>query len=150
MSLDQLAARMTARGVRPTPQRLAVLAELAREPNDATAQVLWQRMRSGSSPSIGLATVYRTLALLRNRSVVDALPHGDELCYRLCGPGHQHHLVCRVCHRIVEIDDCDVGRWADRVARSHGFAAAEHEIEISGVCGTCSRDGVDDAASAIR
>ena len=129
---------MTRRGVRPTSQRVAVLAELALEPNDATAQILWQRMRAGSNASIGLATVYRTLALLRDRGVVDALPHGDELCYRLCTPGHHHHLVCRICHRIVEVDECDIDDWAKKVAERHGFAAAEHEVEISGICSECT------------
>jgi Fur family ferric uptake transcriptional regulator len=125
------------KGVRPTAKRVAVLEELANEPDDATAQSLWQRMR-GRDEAIGLATVYRTLALLHEHGVIDALSHHEgERCYRLCGDEHHHHLVCERCHRVVEIVDCDLATWADAVARRHGVAAAGHHVEISGVCGDC-------------
>jgi Fur family ferric uptake transcriptional regulator len=94
-------------------------------------------MRGGDG-TIGLATVYRTLALLHENGVIDALSHHDgERCYRLCGDAHHHHLVCERCHRVVEVDECDLGRWVDDVARRHGFVASEHRVEISGVCGSC-------------
>jgi Fe2+ or Zn2+ uptake regulation protein len=51
------------RGVRVTRSRLEVLDELARERDDVTAQALWHRLRERNSQT-GLATVYRTLALL--------------------------------------------------------------------------------------
>jgi len=72
-------------GVRATPRRLEVLEELAREHDDVTAQELWSRLRERNSRT-GLATVYRTLALLSNTGVVDVLSHhAGEQCYRLCG-----------------------------------------------------------------
>ena len=52
-------------GIRATPNRLLVLQELAREPDDVTAQELWGRLREGNHTT-GLATVYRTLALLND------------------------------------------------------------------------------------
>jgi Fur family ferric uptake transcriptional regulator len=125
-------------GLRVTAPRLEILAELAREPSDVTAQVLWTRLRKRRRSAVGLATVYRTLALLHERGAVDALSHrGGELCYRLCGPEHHHHLVCTTCHRVVEIEDCDLGGWVDTVAAAHGFRATAHSIELSGVCGDC-------------
>jgi Fur family transcriptional regulator, ferric uptake regulator len=125
------------KGVRPTRRRVDVLAELAAERDDATAQALWQRMRTRDA-AIGLATVYRTLALLHEHGVIDALSHHEgERCYRLCGDSHHHHLVCEQCHRVVEVGDCDLDAWADAVARRHGFAATAHQVEISGVCAAC-------------
>ena len=127
-------------GLRVTSRRLEILAELAREPDDVTAQVLWARLRERGSSSVGLATVYRTLALLHEHGAVDALSHhSGELCYRLCGRQHHHHLVCTSCHRVVEIDDCDLGEWVSKVAAAHGFRATGHDVELSGVCEACSR-----------
>jgi Fur family ferric uptake transcriptional regulator len=138
VSSTELERLLNRKGVRPTRQRTAVLAELAAEPDDATAQALWQRMRERADQTIGLATVYRTLALLHEHGVIDALSHSDgERCYRLCGEAHHHHLVCERCHRVVEIADCDLAPWADNVARRHGFAATTHQVEISGLCGAC-------------
>ena len=134
MATAELESRLRASGVRPTSQRLAVLGELAAEPNDATAQDLWQRLRG----QVGLATVYRTLALLHEHGVIDALSHHDgERCYRLCTGAHHHHLVCETCHRVVEIDECDLDPWVSRVAKRHGFVADGHDLEIRGRCRDC-------------
>jgi Fur family ferric uptake transcriptional regulator len=136
VSTVDLEELLRTKGVRPTRQRLAVLDELAGERDDATAQALWQRLREGGDQTIGLATVYRTLSLLHEHGVVDALSHHEgERCYRLCAAsGHHHHLLCERCHRVVEIDDCDLGGWVDAIADKHGFVANEHRVVISGRC----------------
>ncbi len=124
-------------GLRATRQRLAVLRALAAEPNDATAQEIHARLAERGE-AIGLATVYRTLALLNSYGVVDALAHHPgELCYRLCGEGHHHHLVCGECHRVVELDDCDLGDWLDGLAAKHEFAISAHTLEVTGICADC-------------
>src|SRR5207245_10991256 len=85
VSNAELKQRLADRGVHPTRQRLAVLGELAKEPNDATATALWRRMRARKSQTIGLATVYRTLALLNERGVVASLSHrANERGARRC------------------------------------------------------------------
>lgn len=124
-------------GVRATSRRVEVLEELARERDDATAQQLWSRLRERQSPT-GLATVYRTLALLSERGVVDVLSHhGGEQCYRLCGDAHHHHLLCERCHRVVEVQECGLDEWAAAAAKRHGFVATEHRVEIRGLCADC-------------
>lgn len=124
-------------GIRVTRQRVDVLEELAREENDATAQQLFERLRARGVP-IGLATVYRTLALLSERRVIDVLAHhSGELCYRLCGDHHHHHLMCSNCHRIVELQHCTLDEWVTSSAASHGFTATSHQVEIVGICGDC-------------
>jgi len=95
-----------------------------------------------SSPrgdAVGLATVYRTLALLSRHGVVDALMHhAGEVCYRLCGEGHHHHLVCGACHRVVELGDCDLDGWLSGLAAEHGFTVSAHTVEVTWTCADCS------------
>jgi Fur family ferric uptake transcriptional regulator len=123
--------------IRATRQRLLVLAELAREPNDATAHELFARLRAHGE-RIGLATIYRTLALLSERGVIDALAHhGGELCYRLCGESHHHHLTCSECHRVVELADCSLEPWVAQISASHGFEPTDHVVEVTGICAGC-------------
>ena len=124
-------------GVRATPQRVRILAELARERDDLTAQELHARLRRRGE-RLGLATVYRTLALLAGEGAIDTLAHHPgELCYRWCGDDHHHHLVCSRCHRVVELGGCDLGSWLDRVAAAHGFVATAHRLEVAGLCAPC-------------
>ena len=108
-------------GVRPTRQRLVVLSELMSEQNDVTAQELYERLRARGE-RLGLATVYRTLGLLAEEGVIDVLSHRPgELCYRWCGDGHHHHLVCSNCHHVVELDECELEPWLERVSQAHDF-----------------------------
>jgi Fur family transcriptional regulator, ferric uptake regulator len=130
------AERLSAAGLKPSRNRITVLEELARESNDATAQELHQRLIAGGRP-IGLATVYRALGAMSEAGVVDALPHGSETCYRLCGKGHHHHLVCDNCHRVVELPGCPATAWIDRAADEVGFVATDHRLEVRGLCASC-------------
>jgi Fur family ferric uptake transcriptional regulator len=124
-------------GVRPTRQRVRVLTELMGEQDDVTAQELYERLRS-EGEKLGLATVYRTLGLLAEAGVIDALSHHPgELCYRWCGQGHHHHLVCSSCHRVVELADCELDPWLERISRAHGFVTTGHRLEVSGLCAGC-------------
>ena len=126
-------------GIRATRQRLRVLAALSAEPNDATAQEIFESLR-GSGYPIGLATVYRTLALLSRRGVVDALMHRPgEVCYRLCSGEHHHHLTCSECHQVVELGDCELEPWLQRLAGAHGFDVTSHAVEATGICADCRR-----------
>lgn len=130
--------RLVGTGVRPTKQRLLVLETLAAEPHDATAQEIHARLREGGQ-RIGLATVYRALGVLREKHVVDELSHrSGETCYRLCSPGHHHHLVCSSCHRVEELEDCEIDAWVAKASRRHGFRAASHTVEVVGLCADCA------------
>jgi Fur family ferric uptake transcriptional regulator len=129
--------RLATAGVRPTRQRLLVLDTLGAEQHDATAQEIYSRLRAAGE-RVGLATVYRTLALLREHDVVDELTHRPgETCYRLCGEGHHHHLVCASCHGVSEIDGCELDDWLGRAAAQQGFAPTSHTLEVTGLCAAC-------------
>jgi Fur family ferric uptake transcriptional regulator len=134
---EALTERLRAAGVRPTRGRLAVLEELSREPDDATAQALHRRL-SRRRKRVGLATIYRALNDLTEAGVIDALPHGGaETCYRLCGGGHHHHLVCSQCHRVVELTNCRLGPWLGRAGAAEGFLVTGHTLEAAGICASC-------------
>jgi Fur family ferric uptake transcriptional regulator len=108
-----------------------------RERDDVTAQELHGRLRA-SGERMGLATVYRTLGLLAGERVIDALSHHPgELCYRWCGDEHHHHLVCSQCHRVIELRECELDSWLDRISADHGFVATGHRLEVAGLCGDC-------------
>jgi Fur family transcriptional regulator, ferric uptake regulator len=124
--------------MRETRQRKEVLAAL--KGGDALpAQELHGRLRERGS-KIGLATVYRTLHLLEREGSIDVLREDPtEARYRLCSPVHHHHLVCDSCGTVVEIPECDVDEWAEKVGRAHGFQVRAHRAEIVGLCARCAK-----------
>jgi Fur family ferric uptake transcriptional regulator len=134
---EALQEKLRAGGLKPTRQRLRVLQELAAESSDVTAIELHRRLRADGD-RIGLSTVYRTLSALASSGVIDSFSHHPgESCYRLCGEGHHHHLVCTSCHRVVELDECGLEGWLAKVASTTDFEPTDHRVEVLGVCSDC-------------
>jgi Fur family ferric uptake transcriptional regulator len=103
----------------------------------ASAQELYQMLRRDGD-GIGLTTVYRALQSLLDDKMVDLLRREDgEAIYRLCGDNHHHHLVCRSCGSTVEIEGSSVEKWAEAIAKEHGFREVGHTVELFGLCESC-------------
>ena len=125
-------------GQRPTRQRRAVAATLQTLDDFRSAQEIHELLRRGGE-NVGLSTVYRTLQAMADTGAVDVLRTEEgEAVYRCCSTAHHHHLVCRSCGRTVEVEGPAVERWADSVARQHGFADVSHTLEIFGTCPSCA------------
>ena len=124
-------------GVRPTRQRLAVTAILDTFDDFRSAQEIHDLItRQGHS--VGLATVYRTLAALAEAGEVDMLRNEDgEAIWRSCSDTHHHHLVCRSCGATIEVDGPAVERWTRAIAAEHGYADISHTLEVFGTCPAC-------------
>jgi Fur family transcriptional regulator, ferric uptake regulator len=128
-------------GPRTTPQRQAVLDALEGIEDFRSAQEVHELLSSRGS-GIGLATVYRTLALYADHGLVDVLRREDgEAIYRRCSDTHHHHLVCRLCGATVEVEGPAVERWTSAIAGEHGFSDLSHTLEIVGTCADCQKAG---------
>jgi Fur family ferric uptake transcriptional regulator len=138
--MKKRALNAEAAGLRSTRQRTAILEAVTATPDrPVTAQDLHSRLRS-SEARPGLATVYRTLQALTEAGLLRTFPTASgEIGYKVCRPGHHHHLICTNCGRVDEIPSCDVEGWARSVARRHGYVLNGHEAEILGVCPSCAR-----------
>jgi Fur family ferric uptake transcriptional regulator len=133
-----MATRSTSEQGRSTRQRAAVLNALQLAPDPLSAQDLHAQL----GRSVGLATVYRALQGLVDSGQVDVFRReSGEALFRLCNPVHHHHLVCRRCGRVEEIDACEVEPWAARVARRRGFTLSGHQADVFGVCPSCQGQG---------
>lgn len=122
---------------RNTRQKAAVKHALGEASGFVSAQQLHQVLANHGS-TIGLATVYRTLTDLVAAGEADSLQSKDsEALYRACTTSHHHHLICRECGKTLEIEANQVEKWADQVAKSHGFIEPSHNIDIFGICAAC-------------
>lgn len=88
-----------------------------------------------------LATVYRSMHLLQQMGMVKRFDFGDGTArFELLGEGddgHHHHLICKECERVVEIDDCFPPELEKRLAAAHGFTQVNHKLEFFGLCPKC-------------
>ncbi len=114
-----------------------VIGALKRQSRFTSAQSVYQMLRKDGE-STGLATVYRTLQKAAAKNTVDVLRNDDgEALYRLCETGHHHHLVCTSCRKTIEVEGSAVERWANTVAKNHGFRNVSHVVELFGLCAKC-------------
>lgn len=126
--------------LRQTRQRTAIGELLARTDQFRTAAQIHDDLRHGGE-NIGLTTVYRTLQRMSLTEQLDSIQTNDgETAYRRCSVGHHHHLVCRACGRTVEVEGPAIETWTEQVAGEHGFREVQHQLEIFGVCETCSAE----------
>jgi Fur family transcriptional regulator, ferric uptake regulator len=128
----------TLRGVRETPARRAIAAAIARSDHSFTARELYDRLRDGSP--VGLVTVYRTLALFRQRGLVrDAGRRGGEALYSACELGqHHHHLVCERCGAVQESTVCQCDALERDLESGHGFVLSSSVANYYGLCAACA------------
>lgn len=121
---------------RLTPPRRAVLEAIDAWEGSFTVVELFDRARR-THPSLGLATTYRTVELLRRTGSVRQLHVGGRTVYVRCRREHHHHLVCTACGSVEETELCAAPSDAE-LRRRHGFAAQDHEVDIYGLCARCA------------
>jgi Fur family ferric uptake transcriptional regulator len=143
--------RLKARGLKRTPQRVAVLKALGGGDHALSAADVY-RLARGHCPELGLSTVYRTLWALSEVGLLDTIGHHDgEATYRLCSERHHHHLVCSGCRRVEELSDCDLSALESTVANRHGYVVEGHTLSFFGRCADCREEPeLDDAEPAPR
>lgn len=150
LEATDMARRLSARGLRLTRQRRAVVESLAGSEGALTALQLYDAGRR-RCPDLGLTTVYRTLDALGEAGAIRRV-HADGHCEAFvpAESAHGHSVVCVGCGRVGEFTDCDVSSLVARAAKETGFAIEEHFIQLGGMCAECQARGVRSADRATR
>ena len=123
-------------GLQVTAQRLAVM-EAVTTSSHATTEELTEVVR-GKIGSISRQAVYDTLGVFADKGLIRRIqPTGSVARYEDRVGDNHHHLVCRGCGRIFDID-CAVGSTPCLTADDdHGFEIDEAEVVYWGRCPDC-------------
>ncbi len=124
-----------------TRQREAVLKTLYTHNGHHTPEELLQLIRNDFVDiNIGIATLYRTLALFEESGLAESISFGkDGKKYEI---GHQHHhdhLVCLECGKIIEFHDDIIESRQLEVAKKFNFKMSDHTMKIVGICSRCQK-----------
>ena len=123
-------------GMRVTAPRLAVLEVLAAHPH-STADFVARGVREQLG-GVSKQTVYDVLRSCTESGLLRSIePAGSAVRYETRTADNHHHLVCRTCGEIVDID-CVVGQAPCLVPDDdHGYAIDEAEVTFWGQCPRC-------------
>ena len=121
-----------------TKQRRAVLNAFIECENHVSVEELYGIV-SEHEPKIGLATIYRTLALLTKSGLALEMDFGDgqkryESSYM---SAHHDHMVCTECGKIIEFNHPLIEKYQEEIAIQNGFKIISHKLDLFGHCNNC-------------
>ena len=136
---DDPAALLRDNGLQATAQRVAVLQAVSARPHVTAIDVAEEvRARIGT---ISRQAVYDALGTLSERGLIRRIqPAGSPARYEDRVDDNHHHLICRVCGRMVDVD-CAIGEAPClEAADDAGYEIDEAEVVYWGRCPDCLRD----------
>jgi Fe2+ or Zn2+ uptake regulation protein len=134
---DAATAALRASGYRVTPQRLAIHQTLRELDRHASADDVLEAV-SGRLPNVSLPTIYAGLDALEEAGLVRRVAAGRGAALYDARAVDHHHMVCRRCGAV---EDLDASVELERVmgaASKRGFAPDDAEVVVHGLCARCA------------
>lgn len=134
---ESAVARLRAQGYRMTPQRLSVLDIVAGRSGHIRADEVWNQAKA-QHPYVDLATIYRTLQLLKRIGVVTEVVIGNKLHFELADQHNRHnHMVCSDCDAVQTLSPDYLAEFSRRLEQEFGFTPDLDNLTIGGKCAKC-------------
>ena len=131
-------------GLQVTAQRIAVMKAVSARPH-ATADEISDQVRSEIG-SISRQSVYDSLATLAARDLIRRIqPAGSPARFEDRVADNHHHLVCRTCDEVVDVDCAAGSAPCLRASHDHGYDIDEAEVVYWGQCPRCKAASNDNS-----
>lgn len=134
--------RLRDAGLRVTAQRLAVLAAIRDRPHATVEEVATGvRTRVGS---VSIQAVYDVLRALAQAGLARRIePAGSPARFEARVGDNHHHLVCRICGTVADVD-CAVGHTPCLVPeQTAGYLVDEADVTFWGICPVCQSTAIE-------
>lgn len=130
---------LRAAGERITAPRIGIFRVLLRQGPISMPLLIAKANEDG----IDQVTTYRTIDLLRKLGHVQEVGLGKKRLLELSDhyQAHHHHAVCVSCGKLYDFDSKAIEDELKRVGEQLGLTVYAHQVEVSGVCGRCSKAG---------
>jgi Fur family peroxide stress response transcriptional regulator len=136
--LESMLKKLKERQLRITPQRIAILKILAGGNEHPTVERIYEQVKM-DFPTTSLATVYKTVTLLKelNEVVQLGFPEGSS---RYDGNPYPHpHVICLKCKKIVDSNLSGLADVTDQLKKETGFKIINHRLDFFGICPGCQK-----------
>ena len=125
--------------LRWTPQRKLILEVFLQLEGHIPIEDLHKRIHQ-QDPTIGIATLYRTMKLLVDAGLADIHTFNDKTTYeRLYQVKHHDHLICTNCGKMVEFEHPLIEKYQLDICERHDFTLKSHRMELFGICRECQK-----------
>lgn len=136
-ALDQLNQFIKKKGLRYSKQREMIAKIFFSHVGHISVERLLEKSQH-TDGNIGIATVYRTLNLLRDAglAVKRDFETGD-IVYEHAFKEHHDHLICTRCGQVIEFENQKIEALQEHISKEHGFVLRFHKMELYGLCPKC-------------
>ena len=133
---EQLIAKLREQNYRMTPQRLELVRCIAASEGHPSAAGLYDQIKV-QFPTMSLATVYKTLDLLKELGeVLEIDLHGDSH-YDGNRPQPHPHLICIQCNKIIDGEADFDPSAVQRLEQASGYKILRAQVSFYGLCPDC-------------
>lgn len=136
----ELMKQLIQRGIRLTAQRRLLVGIIQESPKHLDAATLLKIAKQKDS-EIDRATVYRTIALLKNLGLIDELDlmhlEGEKHYYEAKTNRDHCHMACFRCGAITEYASSSFEKLKHEMAKQSGFQIRVVRLEVGGFCERC-------------
>ncbi len=136
--LAQMLAKLKARSFRITPQRLAVLQILAASRAHPGVEDIYAEVKK-TFPTTSLATIYKTVALLKEINEVLEIRFFDSSRFDGNKPYPHPHILCLHCGAVLDPELPGVEALVAEAAARSGFQIVDHRLNFFGLCSDCQK-----------
>jgi Fur family transcriptional regulator, ferric uptake regulator len=141
---SELMKQLVQRGIRMTTQRRLLVETIQESAKHLDAATLL-KIAKQKDPDIDRATVYRTIALLKNLGLIDELDlmhlEGEKHYYEAKTSRDHCHMACFQCGAIMEYASSSFERLKQDIAKRSGFEIKVVRLEVGGLCERCRKAG---------
>lgn len=133
--------RLRDAGFKLTNARRTVIEILEASHGHITSADVLERVNA-ADPSIGRASVFRTLDLLTRLGIVRPTYIASSMTpnYVLLPDGHHHHIICTNCGKTIEFEDCGLDDMARQLEDRLNVKLTGHMLEFYGLCADCQEN----------
>lgn len=125
------------KGLKLTKQRQEILDTFLKTEKHLSTEELYRNVNE-RNPSIGLATVFRTLKLLAQADIAQEIVLGKTMKFEhKYGHRHHDHLICIECSGLIEAVNSKIEKLQNSLCRKFGFTPLKHKLQIFGICKSC-------------
>ena len=127
-------------GHKMTPQRMMILTSLRHANGHMTAAEIFDRVKA-EYPYVDISTVYRTLGVLKDLHLIAETDMGlGDATFEWVGIERHHHLICRKCNHVTQLDHDYLAEVGAKIAQDKGFRADLDHFAIFGLCAGCQKE----------
>lgn len=138
MKQTQIEKLLREHNIRPTVQRLVISENLLNAKNHPTVDEIFENI-SPTHPTISLATVYKTVSMLKNANLVQEFETGDGKAHYDPDVSPHINLICRKCGQIEDLKDRSVDIFLDTIKKSMDMPLLGQRLDFYVICKKCAK-----------